>query len=298
MSLQSRESSWFPEALIGGGITSNQATAFKIVWDHGGYIAGGFARMVAALDASARGELNIYPVWRRESSWRALESYTELVHAPPRPPWEGKASTHWKWRGAVGDVDFFFPSEAAARAALGAVMNAFGALAHCETTAAGYAEEVTYDQCRYQFITRVNGALEDVLSGFDLTNAKVALLPESILAPPEWLELEEARTIGIDLWNKPNLLWRVKKWASKHLYLRLRTSDEDRFVNLVFDAFEAVKDGTLKRWDRPITKHEVQKFVKMFIYSLEPGSALKASMLLDDYDRMNVVKDVMSRGAK
>jgi hypothetical protein len=297
MSLQSRESSWFPEALIGGGITSSQATAFKIVWDHGGYIAGGFARMVAALDASSRGELNIYPVWRRESSWRALESYTELVHAAPPHP-SGKASTHWKWRGAVGDVDFFFPNEVAARAALGSVMKAFGERAHRETTAAGYAEEVTYDQCRYQFITRVNGALEDVLSGFDLTNAKVALLPESILTPPEWLELEEARAIGIDLWSKPNLLWRVKKWASKHLYRRLRTSDEDRFVNLVFDAFEAVKDGTLKRWDRPITKHEVQRFVKMFIYSLEPGIALKASMLLDDYDRMNVVKDVMNRGTK
>jgi hypothetical protein len=42
----------------------------------------------------------------------------------------------------------------------------------------------------------------------------------------------------------------------------------------------------------------VQRFAKMFIHNLEPGIALKASMLLDDYDRMNVVKDVMSRGAK
>jgi hypothetical protein len=286
-----------PEALIGGGITSKQATAFRIVWDHGGYIAGGFARMVTTLDATSRGELSTYPAWRRESSWRALKLYTELVHAAPPHP-SGKASTHWQWRGTVGDVDFFFPNEVAARAALGSVMNAFGERAHRETTAAGYAEEVTYDRCRYQFITRVNGALEEVLSGFDLTNAKVALLPESILTPPEWLELEEARAIGIDLWNKPNLLWRVKKWAAKHSYRKLRTSDEDRFVNLVFDAFEAVKDGTLKRWNRPITKHEVQRFAKMFIHSLEPGSALKASMLLDDYDRMNVVKDVMNRGAK
>ena len=36
----------------------------------------------------------------------------------------------------------------------------------------------------------------------------------------------------------------------------------------------------------------------MFIHTFESSSALKVAMILDDYDRMNVVKDVMSKGAK
>lgn len=300
MSLESRHSSWLADALIGGGITSNQAETFKVAWHAGGYIAGGFGRMVAVLDAISRAELQLYPTWKKNEGWRNLSMYTEMHGV--RPPWEGKGgnanSNAWKWRGTTGDVDLFFPNHASATVALHRVLSLFGSRAFHTTSKAGYAEEVVYDSCRYQFITKVNGSPEEVLGGFDLANAKVALLPDAILTPPDWLHLEATRAIGIDQWNKPNLLWRVWKWARKHAYRKLRVSDEDRFVNTVFDALEAVKDGTLKRWDRPVTKHEIQRFAKMFIYSFEPGSALKASMILDDYDKMNVVKDVMSKASK
>lgn len=300
MSLESRRSTWLTDALIGGGITSRQVEVFNAAWDADGYIAGGFGRMVGVLDARSRNELTLYPTWRDREGWRNLALYTEMMMEPPRPPWGegGKSSSHWKWRGSVGDVDLFFPNEASAWTALDRVKSLFGGGVYHTPTAAGYAQEVVHDRCRYQFITKVNGAPEEILSSFDLTNSKVALTPDSILTAPEWRELEEKRTLGIDLWNKPNLLWRVWKWAKKHSYLKLRSSDEDRFVNTVFDALAATKDGSLKRWDRPVTKYEIQRFAKMFIHSFEPSSALKAAMILDDYDKMNVVRDVMSKGAK
>lgn len=300
MNLESRHSNWLTDSLIGGGITSHQANVFNAAWDHGGYIAGGFGRMVGVLDACSHSELQLYPKWRDREGWRNLAQYTEMMMDPPRPPWDegSKSSPHWKWRGSVGDVDLFFPNEASARTAIDRVKSLFGDRAHYCVSRAGYAEEITYNRCRYQFITKVNGTPGEVLASFDLTNAKVALLPDSILTHPEWKGLEEQRAIGIDVWNKPSLLWRVLKWARKHSYTKLRSSDQDRFVNVVFDALEATKDGSLKRWDRPVTKHEIQRFAKMFIHTFEPSSALKASIILDDYDRMNVVKDVMNKGAK
>jgi hypothetical protein len=300
LSLVSQRSTWLTDALIGGGITSHQVEVFNAAWDAGGYIAGGFARMVGVLDARSRNELTLYPTWRDREGWRNLTLYVEMMMEPPRPPWEGKAVSNWnwKWRGTVGDVDLFFPNEASAWAAISRVKSRFGEGIHLAPTAAGYAQEVVHDRCRYQFITKVNGTPEEVLDSFDLTNAKVALTPDAILTTPEWRELEEKRAIGIDVWSKPNLLWRVWKWARKHTYLKLRSSDEDRFVNVVFDALEATKDGSLKRWDRPVTKHEIQRFAKMFVHTLEPSSALKAAMILDDYDRMNVMRDVMSKGVK
>lgn len=303
MNLESQRSTWLTDALIGGGITSRQAEVFNAAWDVGGYIAGGFGRMVGVLDAHARGGLSLYPTWRGREEWWNLSQYTELTMDPPRPPWseDKKSSPHWKWRGCVGDVDLFFPNEAAAWSALNRVKSIFsgyGAGIYSAPTAAGYAQEVVFDRCRYQFITKVNGTPEEVLASFDLTNAKVALLPDVILTAPGWKELEGERAIGIDAWSKPNLLWRVWKWTKKHSYLKLRSSDEDHFVNVVFDALAATKDGSLKRWDRPVTKQEIRRFAKMFIHSFEPSSALKAAMILDDYDRMNVMKDVMSKGAK
>lgn len=300
MSLVSQRSTWLTDALIGGGITSHQVEVFNAAWDAGGYIAGGFGRMVAVHDAHSRDGLPLYPKWRDREGWRSLAQYTEMMMEPPRPPWEGKSSPHphWKWRGSVGDVDLFFPNEASAWAAISRVKSRFGDRIYLAPTAAGYAQEAVHDRCRYQFITKVNGTPEEVLASFDLTNAKVALLPDAILTHPEWRGLEEQRAIGIDAWSKPNLLWRVWKWARKHTYLKLRASDEDRFVNVVFDALQATKDGNLKRWDRPVAKHEIQRFAKMFIHTFEPSSALKAAMILDDYDRMNVVRDVMSKGVK
>jgi len=298
LNLESLRSNWLTEALIGGGITSHQVEVFNAAWDHGGYIAGGFGRMVGVLNARACEGMALYPAWRAREGWRGLAQYTEMMMEPPRPPWEGKASGNWKWRGTIGDIDLFFPNEAAAWVAINRVKSRFGAGIYHTATKAGYAQELVIDRCRYQFITKVNGTPEEVLGSFDLTNAKVALLPDAILTAPEWRELEEKRTIGIDVWSKPNLLWRVWKWAKKHTYLKLRSSDEDRFVNVVFDALAATKDGSLKRWDRPVTKHEVQRFAKMFIHSFEPSSALKAAMILDDYDRMNVMRDVMSKGVK
>lgn len=300
MNLESQRSTWLTDALIGGGITSRQVEVFNAAWDAGGYIAGGFGRMVGVLDAHAHGGLSLYPTWRGREGWRGLAQYTEMMMEPPRPPWEGKSSphSHWKWRGSVGDVDLFFPNEASAWTAIDRVKSRFGADIYIAPTAAGYAQEVVHDRCRYQFITKVNGTPEEVLASFDLTNAKVALTPDAILTTPEWRKLEEQRAIGIDAWSKPNLLWRVWKWARKHSYLKLRSSDEDRFVNVVFDALVAAKEGSLKRWDRPVTKYQIQRFAKMFIHSFEPSSALKAAMILDDYDRMNVMKDVMSKGAK
>ena len=306
MNLVSQKSNWLTDALIGGGITSCQAEVFNAAWDAGGYIAGGFGRMVGVFDAHARDRLPLYPKWRDREGWRSLAQYTGMMIDHPRPPWEGgKSSPHWKWRGSVGDVDFFFPNEAAAWAALNRVKSIyshfgayFGAEIYHTPTKAGYAQEFVIDRCRYQFITKVNGTPEEVLASFDLTNAKVALLPDEILTHHEWRGLEEQRAIGIDAWSKPNLLWRVWKWVRKHSYSKLRASDEDRFVNVVFDALQATKDGNLKRWDRPVTKHEIQRFAKMFIHTFESSSALKVAMILDDYDRMNVVKDVMSKGAK
>lgn len=285
---------WSSELLSKGAIQKNHDALINRCFSFGGYISGGFARVVASKILSKH-------LWGNDSKeWNGweIERYYRL-HGRISPPWENKAPPQTKelrnsWKSGRGDIDIFFPDE---EKALRAVENTTRGPFKVELDApspAGFAREFIVDGCCFQLITKVNGTPEDVLSSFDIANAKVALVPGGILLTKEWIDLERFNRIGIDKWDKPNLLWRVHKWVKRHSYSDLRQGDHDKYLDFLFKTFEEAKSGNFIMYNRPVLPEEVKRFVRDFIHYYPPKEALKASLLLDDYDKLQVFKRISS----
>jgi hypothetical protein len=249
-------------------IMSTDACKFTdYFFSNNGYIAGGFARSIS----------------------------TSILLNQDKP----KDDVRRYLRHYSGDIDFFFETKQDSLNVQGDLQNQCGGAVREYTHTKAYFgyQFRTYSNEMFQTIVKVSGNPEHVLSTFDIANAKVFIDRQGIHYTDEWLELEKNKILGIDIWDKPNLLWRVHKWLNKHSYQGIRNQDVDKYIDCLYSVAEKVKKKEIIRWDRPVTDCEIQKFVKKFCShsDISMNDILKASLLLDSYSQMNVLSSLSLR---
>jgi hypothetical protein len=282
---------WVGEMHSRGLLDGEGAWALNNALRGGGYVAGGFARALA---------YGVLCGGNNKAAWDRIDWYSQIPGYAKQhgAPWSSSAPREAVfWKANAGDIDLFFRDPQGATAMISA-LDCRPGIYGMGSSRAGYAMDYRVGSRALQVITKVHGDPEDVIGTFDIANAKVVLEEGGIHYTMGWLQLEENRQLGIDIWNKPNLLWRVRKWARKHLYADLRPGDHAPYVEAVFSAMEAVNAGTLIRWGEAVKKYSIHSFAKMFIETSPPAEVLKISMLLDSYDQMNVIRNLTKLGMK
>lgn len=251
-------------------ISSDACRFIDHFFSNNGYIAGGFARKIA--------------------STILFDKFSK----------EDKYNIYFYLKSMTGDIDVFFKTkEDALKVQPSITENQICPFYRDYTnTKAHFGYQFrTQNNEMFQTIVKVHGNPEQVVSTFDIANAKIFIDSNGIHYTDEWLELENNKTIGIDLWDKSNLLWRVHKWFVKHDYKSLRENDVEKYVDCLYSITEKVKNKGLVRWDRPVTNLEIQKFVKKFcnFNDVSMNDVLKASLLLDSYSQMNILNSMSTK---
>jgi len=187
-----------------------------------------------------------------------------------------------------GDIDIFFPENK---------LHFVEQLDHLASaiaqyrgqTPAGFGNEYRIKGTNIQCITKINGEPHEVLSTFDIVNAQVYFDKTGFYVTKEWLDLEDTRTLGINLFDRPNIVWRVHKWRSKHEYKNMRKEDHEQYLESIYNLAGRI---TTKR-DETIDMYKLKRIIKQSFISLDTTNnlLLKASMLLDSYDQMHILKD-------
>jgi len=199
-----------------------------------------------------------------------------------------------KWKSNISDVDVFFRDTASARACISG-LNSQGEALWSAPSLAHYGVEYVYGRNLFQFITHFSGPPDEILGSFDLANAKVYFDAAGLHWSDEWARLEEDRVLGVDNWGKQNLLWRVAKWMGRHGYDNLREGDHDKYLDAVFRALDETKEGKLMRWGKPVHVDTIRLTAKKLVYRMPPREALKASIIFDSYDQINILRDVANK---
>ena len=275
----------------------------------GGFVTGGSARALAAafLGPQYKGILKNpsgYSVRRGADHLECFGSTITLTRHPKSPftsvPGAKKPNfdaNDRTWKSSVSDVDVFFREKKSALECI-ANLNAQGEAAWSSPSLARYGEEYVFGRNLFQFITHFSGQPEDVLSSFDLANAKVYFDAKGLHWSDEWARLEDDRVLGVDVWNKQNLLWRIAKWMNRHGYENLRGGDHDKYLDAVFKAIDETREGKLIRWGEKVNIRTIRSHTKRMVYGMPPAEALKASIIFDSYDQLNIIRDVANKVVK
>lgn len=240
---------------------------------YGGYVAGGFARIAVA---------NI------------LHNYVlqgKIMSDELRNSCEGIRISSLL-RGLKTDIDIFFPNKYSATVAPQTLATDHVVRTSCETKGGWGIEYTTKSITKFQHITKSYGAPVDIVSGFDLANAKVYFDSSGIYWTDEWLELENTRTIGIDVWDKQNLLWRINKWAAKHGYERIRKNDEELLFEHIITMITKMKEKKFFRFGSEVhVEHGLAHIWRMTkVLNFMPETLISLAMLFDSYRNIALIK--------
>lgn len=200
----------------------------------GGWVAGGFARAILT-DT----DLVDYLIFR-----------PTIGGTTPRP----------------GDIDFFFPSVEAAKAASESKYKLHPSIG-------GFAAEgrssFNSASLTYQFVTDprfCHGKIEDCLDRFDFLNCKVAFDGTHFIYPEGWHELEKSRLIKITSDESPFLASRILKYLDHRGYLGI-TSDsidvfQDWLTRVASDSFTGYTDRHKLSFESHIDKLSNKPFFR------------------------------------
>ena len=286
---------WIGEIFTRGIISKSTEKILRISVGSGGYVTGGFARNLARCILSDRNLLPPPPLeWGRDRNegWNKLKRYANTQKVPWRNSNEVSDRT---WKSGVGDIDIFFPTEVDAQGICSQV-NSSSTCEWSSPTLAGYGMEYLSGGNLIQILTKFHGTPDEITGSFDLANAKVYLDGAGLHWSDGWCELEEENLLGIDHFDKPNLLWRVNKWYHRNCYTDFRPGDHAKFVDSILSTVTLAKKGDLKRFGRDVDPASVKGYAKRYWGILPAGELLKISMCYDSYDQMHAIKELSHRG--
>lgn len=206
----------------------NTMRFMQLAFRHGAHCAGGFAVLVVrhTLAPASVGDFSFDVAVHMNRGKQVLPGNTS------------------SWAGAgKGDIDLFFPSTYAVNAfyADEEVFNLLGMCAWSRTSLLGLAREHYFGQGteKVQVIVKHVGDIEHQLSSFDIYNAAVAFNGYHMLTPPDWLRLEQARTLHVNRWNGFTVQ-RVNKYMTRKGYTNLSS----KTASEIYDrALEALKES-------------------------------------------------------
>jgi len=267
----------------------------QLCLDSRGYVSGGFARLIAVLLMKEKKVISSRKEDRDAAPWDAVDQKW--------PVWDQvssyclvfgnyeKRSEERLWKSGAGDVDVFFPdalsASLAVRRAIEMRLDKWNS-----KTLANYGHEFLVENNIVQMIEKVTGSPEEVLSGFDIANAKVYLNSRGLFWTEEWAQLEENKLLGVDIWDRQNLLWRISKWIRKHGYTNLRPGDHENWVDLLIGSAELCHNKKLVRFSKEVDIRTIRWIGKDLLLRLPPRDLLKASLIYDSYENLRIMRHV------
>ena len=260
---------------------------------HGGYIAGGFARILLLNEIHAKHPIkDVYDP----------NAYLDIFRTIDR-----NDNSPFKNAGK-GDIDIFFPTEKVATEFLLEEITGRNFLqstdSWVETSKLGFAREfyISEGRIRVQAITHFVAPLQEQLARFDIYNCMVAYDGTNFTYPSELLKFEEDRTLHVHAWNK----WtpsRLFKYNRKHHYEHLTPATASRLYEISLEALTAMSSLSAEETDKhPIIKqfgkfyatpHGIHNKLRNFARSFSNKELLMLSALstnsngpLGQYDTM------------
>lgn len=132
------------------------------------------------------------------------------------------------------------------------------------------------------------GPPEDVLGAFDIDNAKVAFDSTRTWMVEGWRSLERTSTLSCTLWKSVYTLWRVNKWIRRHGHSQLTRETSAAAVRFALDLHGRLSiDGpmtTAPNYNCDDVLTMVRRLVKNCMISDEQFLLLTAIAPDDDYD--------------
>lgn len=199
------------------------------VFSHGGYIAGGFATLLA------RHFVLYEDVFEPDN---LVDKVTAHLGCP-EPVKDGRRPRH---DPRCGDIDIWFPSEASLQAFMADPLRidlvTRGVVAETATSAGFGIELLIPGQARVQVITKYLRPIEEQLSRFDIYNAMVAVTNDSIVFPEHWPALERARVLHVSSWSSPWTVNRFLKYLDRKGYSEVTPVTADTFMDEAIKALD------------------------------------------------------------
>lgn len=235
------------------GDMSHALEIIQVCLDSGGYIAGGFARqMFRCRDHTLEG---------RAASWK-----------------------HYLQHG--GDVDFFFKDRVDYERAIDGLMSAgFNASMHTVMSDT-YVVSSQAGNVIIQLIHGLFGPINEILSTFDITNARIAFESNALHHDERFADLEESGSLHVSVCDGTKTLARVLSWKSRHGYSL--HNDTKCLINEVIQV--GLFDLALKSQDVPLCDGHNQYTLSNLYYDLK--------RIKQDLDDRSLIEIWMALGPK
>lgn len=188
-----------------------------LAFNHGGYVAGGFARELLTPMRTMSEDGEDYPL-----AWRLQKYLKRETPIDRENPW---------WKALRGDIDVFFPT-VASRSEFFKDVAIDGILAKIPMfdSLTKACKEFDCEDTSVGVVMMCQGDIEDVLATFDIQNAMVAFDSEYVYRDSSWLDLETAKTFHVASWSTSTYaVARTFKWFSRRGYERFSHSTSREF---------------------------------------------------------------------
>jgi len=213
-----------------GGMGVSVRNILSCAFQAGGYVAGGFATLVAR------------SLLKNEDNDSLVLSARNHLGSPQ---WvEGTNNRNF----GCGDIDVWFPDESSLKDFMQdprVVHNTAAAQGGRHQTISGAATEIVIPGsrggggARIQVITKYLRPIEEQLSAFDIYNGAVAFTETSMVVPEHWDYLENNDMIHVSTWASPWTMNRLLKWCSrKRYYTQVSPATADHVIKRVFKDLE------------------------------------------------------------
>lgn len=297
MTFRTANIDWLSLISSHGLMTNDSLAALDISLNHSGFVSGGFARMLAVTiltDMCVLSKKNSY-LWSEVKnntslSQHSIDAFLKAKYYDAVVPDDSLQPHARKHISYITDIDVWFLSESCANEATREVIRTQDVI-HNAPTIGGFGHELIVGKNIFQFIKKLTGSAEEVLSSFDIKNAKVYLDRDGIHWSDEWAILEENRMLGIDDFSKSSILWRIRKWASKHFndgYDVFRPGDAVKYVNALIKFAEMTENNELYRWGKKVKISELRGINNRVCDWLPPDSMLKTSSIYTGYAALSI----------
>ena len=271
-----------------GILTGKTCHLLRVVFDHGGYIAGGFGTLMARWFVLEEGK-RIYNLQSRVRGH--LKHPVDPRLAPPMLP-------TWRLNSNCADIDVWFPTEAAAQAFLNdprrLKLVGEGGVWAGETVTGTAVEHLVPGDARIQVITRFVMPIEEQLSRFDIYNGMVAFTEDVMVLPEHWEALEREHVLHVSTWKTPWTVNRFFKWLQRKGYQHVTPATADHLVEAAIETLlwfkehegEMTKEDMQQAFDRnTLLKHvalyptNVQELLRPIMSTLTAERLLELSAI-------------------
>lgn len=262
-----------------GLLASGASKVIQIAFDHGAYVAGGFARQVIST------AIDVEFVFKTPDCSRILRYLGHPNVLPNGQP----NSTFWK--AGCGDIDVFFPDVASLHRFWSDIERSLpnsNSVVRMSATATPNACELLCDgNVVVQIITGFYAPIEEQLKAFDFFNAMVAFNDKEAIVPEHWHELDKANVLHIVRCTSIFTPHRVNKWFRKHGYKHLTPASSAMLTAHVLELVSKLKQSPhVPRNGIAITDLQIIGKMKYILPSLSNDDllALVSFYPVDQYD--------------